>query len=262
MYNKYKSNLDQYFSKSQKVKLSSIIDKSKRGTIIPKDTLVVMPFVNGEVRLKILEKDTPDKGFSIPLKLNDVGLKKGLSPHYLSWFLKHDFVIEYMLPNVQGSVFPRIPKKLLFDMDIPIPAKKFVLDDNNDTSFLKTDNPFRKLIRMYYEDYLFNLDKERYNTAVILAGAISEILLYQLLLENDVHKNILTNDNSLGMAKLITYVQLLKLDKNLNFPLTHFHALRKKRNSAIHISLILKNEKQFVRKDLDSFDQIIKYFGI
>ena len=89
---KYNSCLDKSFHSNKKIKLEKIIEPSKRGTTIPKGTLVLMPFVNGQLRIKILEKNTPDKGFSIPLKLikKDEGLH--LTADYLAWFLKHDFV--------------------------------------------------------------------------------------------------------------------------------------------------------------------------
>lgn len=262
MINKYKSQLDKKFRKNQKVPLSAVIQESKRGSTLSKETLVVMPFVNGEVRLKILDKATPDKGFSTPLILNTRGKRKGLTPQYLRWFLKHDFVVEYLLPNVKGSVFPRIPKKLLFELEIPVPVQKKKIEDESDTTFIKTSNPFRRMIKKYYDDYLFNFEKGRFATAVILAGAIAEIILYQLLLDNEIENKILANDNTLGLAKLITYVQLLKLDKELEIPLTHFHELRKKRNAAIHVGLILKNNESFSKDDLNCFNQIIKHFGI
>lgn len=258
----YMSKLDSKFKKNSKVPLRKVIEQSKRGSIIPLGTLVLMPFVNGEIRLKILETDTPDKGFSIPLRISEEGAKQNVSPNYLGWYLRHDFVKEYLLLFVQGSVFPRIPKAKLFELLIPLPTYKREFTNPIEASILKTENPFRELINNFYGDYLVNFKQKRFTTAIILAGAISEAILYQLLLENEVDYKILEDDRTLGLGKLITYVQLLKLDKKLDFPLTHFIELQKHRNSAIHVGLAVKKKVSFAQGDLNCFDQIIKSFGI
>ncbi|MGB2930041.1 MAG: hypothetical protein WBB70_14145, partial [Desulfobacterales bacterium] len=67
----YKSSLDKSFRKNIKIPLDKLIEPSKRSSMIPKGTLVVMPFVSGQIRLKILDKATPDKGFSIPLIISN-----------------------------------------------------------------------------------------------------------------------------------------------------------------------------------------------
>ena len=87
-------------------------------------------------------------------------------------------------------------------------------------------------------------------------------MLYQLLIDNGVNEKILSDDRNLGLGKLITYVKLLKLEKNLDFPLTHFSELQRYRNSAVHVSLAIKKENPFTRQNLKCFDQIIKHFGI
>lgn len=266
----YTGSLGKSFRKNKKIPLEKIIEPSKRGSIIPKGTLVVMPFVSGEIRLKILEKNTPDKGFSIPLKLSVKGDGQGITADYLAWFLKHNFVKKYLMNHVSGSVLPRVPRKILFNLLIPLPTQVRKKSEEFDSSFssdfdsliAKAENPFRKMITNYFRDYQFNLENERYTAAVILAGAISEAILYQLLIDNDVNHKILTNDRNLGLGKLITYVQLLKLDKALDFPLTHFSELQRLRNSAVHVSLAIKNNRSFTRQDLNCFDQIIKHFGI
>lgn len=260
---KYNSGLDSKFKGNHKVILGDYIIKTKRDRIIPKGTLVIMPS-SGAISLKILEKDTQDKGFSTPFVVSEAGSKLGITAQYLLWFFKQDFVTEYHITTATGTVMPRIPKQVLYDLKIPLPIHSYnAHKKEKDESVIITDSPFKKLIDKFYEDYRFNFDKAKYTTSVILAGAIAEAILYQLLIDSDVDSKILDNDRALGFGKLITYIKLLKLNEQLEkFPLNHFEELQKHRNAAIHVGLAVKRPAQFTKRDLACFDQIIKYFGI
>lgn len=257
--------IESYINKSffgcKTLKLGSLITHIKRSKSIPAGTLVIMASGDAQLRLKILEKDTPHKGFSEPLLLNDVAVKSGITTNYLHWYLTNETVSKSLMGHATGSVFLRIPLSTIKDIPIPIPKTVFKTIPIEET-VLKKDDEFRELLNSFYQDYLLNVKNKRYRTSLILAGAMTEAIIYQLLLEHGVDKKILDNDRGLGMGKLITYLKLLKLDKSLSLPMTDFSEIQRKRNKAVHVGSQRNKPHLFCKEDIVCFNHVIKHFGI
>jgi hypothetical protein len=66
------------------------------------------------------------------------------------------------------------------------------------------------------------------------------------------------------LGKLVTYVELLQLDKSLGLNLQYFKEINKLRNSSVHFGRVRReNElKTVARGDLTAFDEVVKQFGI
>lgn len=256
------SFLDQKFKGNARVLLSKLIEPIKHGTTMQAGTLVLMASGDRKLRLKILDKDTPHKGFSEPLVLNTYAHEHRVTLNYLLWYLSHEPIRDYLLSQTTGSVFLRVPRKILYSLPVPLPSRVVKTKDVDEIVLIKKDDPFTKLINQFYSDYLLNFNSARFRTAVILAGAVCEVILYQLLLEQDVNPKMLSSDRNLGLNKMLDYVRLLKLDKTTGFPMNHLIEIQKNRNSAIHAGLQIDGHKEFSKSDLECFNHVIRYFGI
>ena len=161
-----------------------------------------------------------------------------------------------------GSVILRIPETTLDVLPVPVPKQSSSKANSKEIVLRRKGDEFRKLVDGLYKDYRLNMEHRRYRTSIILAGAMSEAILYQLLLDQEVRKGLLEKDNSLGFGRLIKYVQLLRLDEEVGVPLNHLMDLQGKRNRAVHTGSAKIDHSDFKRSDLDCFDHIVRHFGI
>ena len=123
----------------------------------------------------------------------------------------------------------RVPRKILYGLPIALPTRVVKPSKLGEVVISRRDDPFSELINEFYKDYRLNFSSERFRTATILAGAICEVILYQLLIDQGVNPKMLSEDRALALAKLLDYVRLLKLDQAAGFPLNHLYDIQKKR---------------------------------
>ena len=256
------SFLDSNFKNSRRLTVGSLVRKIRTGELIPKGSLALMASGDRRIRFKILDQDTPHKGFSEPLILNEFAAEHKVTANYLHWFLTRVEVAQHLVDHARGAVFVRVPRTILHAVPVPLPGRVTRIKLEVDFSPVKTDNPFSKVIDELYSDYQLNLNNRRFRTATILAGAICEIILYQLLVEHGVNAKLLKDDRGLGMNKMLDYVRVLKLEQTPGFPISQLEEIRKNRNEAIHAGLLVNKRRDLALKDMDAFNPVIKYFGL
>lgn len=256
------SFLDTKFPKNKRVPLGTLISPTRTKSNIAAGVLVVMASGDRRLRIKILDRETPHKGFSEPLALNEFATEHKVTANYLHWYLSHEVVANFLVEKSTGAVFLRVPRKVLYDIPVPLPTRVKRIKPVAEFSVVKTNNEFSRLIAGLHNDYLLNLGNNRFRTAAVLAGAICEVILYQLLIEQGVSSSLLRDDRSLGFNKLLDYIRVLRLDQAQGFPISQLVELQRNRNHAIHAGLLVNKNRDITDKDLDCFNHVIKYFGL
>lgn len=256
------SYLDSKFSGCRRVPIGALVVKVRAGEMIPNGSLVVMASGDRRLRLKILDRDTPHKSFSEPLVLNEFATEHKVTPAYLHWYLSQPDVSTYLVENAAGAVFVRVPRKFLHAVPVPLPASVKKIKTVTEFAVVKTNNRFSQIIGELHSDYRLNVDNRRYRTATVLAGAICEVILYQMLVEHGVNPKLLKDDHGLGINKMLDYVRVLKIDETPGFPISQLEELRKKRNSALHAGLLVNANQELTEEDLQPINPVIKYFGL
>lgn len=256
------SFLDTKFPKNKRVSLGELISPIRSKGIIPAGVLVVMASGDRRLRIKLLDRDTPHKGFSEPLALNEFAAEHKVTANYLLWYLSHEPVAKFLVDKATGAVFLRVPRKVLYAVPVPLPTRVTRIKPAIEFSVLKTNNQFSRLIADLHNDYILNLANSRFRTAAVLAGAICEVILYQLLVEQGVNSSLLKDDRALGFSKLLDYIRVLRLEQEPGFPVSQLVELQRNRNYAIHAGLLVNKQRDLTAKDLECFNPVIKYFGL
>lgn len=242
------------------ITLGKLVEPIRYGATIPRGTFVVMASGDRKIRAKVLDDDAPHRGFSVPLPLNELAANSKITPRYLLWFFGHDFVGDHLLNHATGAVFVRVPKAVLHELPIPVPQGVFGGNRPREVVLEPQGGAFAVYLKAFYDDYCLNMQNRRYHTAVILAGAMAEMIVYQSLIEHGVDRKLLEADHNLGLGRMLTYLRLLKLENQV--PLTHLYELQKKRNSAVHAGLLARAKTRFEKGDLKCFDHIVRHYGI
>lgn len=256
------SYLDSKFSGCKRVPLGSLVHKVRPGEVIPTGSLVLVAAGDRRLRLRTTPKETVRKSFSEPILPNEFAAEHKVTQAYLSWYLAQAEVANYLVENATGAVFVRVPRRFLHAIPVPLPVSVKRIKPVTEFSVVKTNNRFSKIIGEIHSDYLLNVANGRYRTATILAGAICEVVVYQMLVEHGVNPKLLRDDHGLGMSKMLDYIRVLKIDETPGFPISQLEELRKNRNAAVHAGLLVNSERELSEQDLQSINPVIKYLGL
>lgn len=256
------------FNKIYKGHKTSIV--KKHFEIIKEDVPEILPaFVieasaRGKITYKIISKNEKKKryDFTITSKSNDI------SVFDLLHFINHSQVKDYLRLQLRGSVISRLSIDSIENLKIPIPKIQLAAKDLKSTSgnFEPVVNEFKTFIALYYQEYSNALREEQLVAATMLAGAISEAILYQVIIDSGVEASLLQNR---GLGGLIRDVKLGRFNKidGQEFDLTPFTTLNNIRNDIVHPSRAinkLKTDYELINKQtiVQNFDRIKRNFGI
>lgn len=255
---KYNDLLNKKFKDCLKVPFRDLTEEISNGQV-EKDDIIIKNLPNGKLAIEIAKKSQKVKSVWAKYRVCD----KRVSSQYILWHFSNKEVKDFMGVHAIASVLGQIPLSIIENLVIPIPKLLIHNSTKNKVTVSTKKNAVREIIRRYYEDYQENYNANRFDTAIILAGAICEAILFEALVEVGISESILSRNKTLGT--LIEYAQIKELDKIFNVNLTHFESIKQHRNKAIHIGLAIKkleNGEIIDKNAFKDFDHIIKNFGI
>ncbi len=226
--------------------------------------LTIFPSARGTVGYQIISKTSTNKRYNTTIspRTNEASIND------LVHFFSHKEVQAYLGLKLKGSVIPYIEVSSLNTFRIPIPKISLATIDKTEYkgTFEPQVNEFKTFISIYYGQYQESLKNDRLVAATMLAGAISEAILYQFMLDSGVPESLLQNR---GLGGLIRDIKLGRFNEQegRKFPLEAFESLNKLRNDIVHPSraiVKLKTDYELIEKtELEHlFGQIKRYFGL
>ncbi len=246
------SKLDKYF----------IVRKNDIPEIFP--VLTIFPSAKGNVGYKIFEKPKSDKRYNTTISAKS----EKVSIYDLVHFFSHQEVQDYLSIKLKGGIIPFLQKPDIENLKIPLPKIPLASVSINEQKGELTPrlNEFKSFISTYYQQYQENLKNDRLVAATMLAGAISEAILYQFMIDSGVQESLLDNR---GLGGLIRDIKLGKFNEQdgRKFPLEAFSELNTLRNDIVHPSRAifkLKTDYELIEKNklVRLFNQIKKHFGL
>jgi len=255
---RYQNLLYKQMKDSNKVPFNKLTSRVQNKEL-EKGDIIIKNYPDGSLVFEIAKKTAKEKPNWIKYRVID----NRVSPEYLLWFFSKKEVLEYLSLHATGAVIRRIPSQVIDGILIPIPKVINGKSKKSKVTFTNSNSLIRQIIQNFYLDYQENLNMNRFDTAIILAGAICEAILYESLLEVGVPEKILSQNKTLG--HLIEYAQIKEFDKIFGINLTHFESIKQQRNKTIHIGSAIKrleNGELIDKLSFKDFDNIIKHFGI
>lgn len=225
---------------------------------------VIQPSSTGEVSFKVITKNTKKRRFDLTI----ISKSKDISVFDLMHFVDHSEVKDYLSLQLRGSVMMTLPIKSFLKLQIPLPKIQLAAKDvgSKSGSLKPVANEFKMFIARYYQEYRNALKQNQLVAATMLAGAISEAILYQVILDSGVDASLLENR---GLGGLIRDVKLGRFNEieNQEFDLVPFTTLNNIRNDIVHPSRAIKKIKtdyEFIdeRSITQNFNRIKRNFGL
>lgn len=225
--------------------------------------LVIQPSTSNKINYQIVIKPQQEKRYYTTI----VAKTKEVSVFDIFHFLNYKEVQDYLSLQLKGAVLLTLSNKTIKNLRIPKPKISLGVSDikTKKGTIQSRTNEFTNFITLYYEQYLDAMKRDKLIAATMLAGAISEAILYQFLIDCNITKELLEQR---GLGGLIRDVKLGKFheQEGKKFSLEPFEELNNIRNDIVHPSRAifkLKTDYELISKsDLTRlFGQIKRNFG-
>ncbi len=255
---KYFKFLNRKFKNQKRLNFSIAVDFNIE-SVIEKGTLCYNRLPNSGIRFYIANKTLINNKTIYKVNILD----NRITANYLIWFLSHKEVQNYLSLFGVGAVFTYISFDSFHNIDIPLPKNNNKVVVKSEGVEIKSKNPFRELLDIYYKEFRDNYSEANYMTAAVLSGAIAETLLHNFLLEIGLAQKLLERKT---LGGIIDLTEAYLIDRGItDFPLNHFKDIQQLRNSAIHPALAknkIQPDNEISKTDFDCFNHIVKYFGL